>query len=283
MPTESEFDPNALVRSAVAGDRHALDRLMAFLRDDVYRLALRTLGHPTDAEDAAQEALIQILTGLATFRGDASVRTWAFRIAIRHYMRFRKGRYEAMVEDFGSIDQVIEAYQQVPAVSLSESETAIYAEEVKWTCLSAILLALSRDERMAYTLVEVFGLSSADAADILEVDAATFRKRLQRGRDALTGYMSKTCGLVNDAAACRCTRQVPVHIHFDFVGPEKLAFSRHAANHPAKKLDQVRLMGLVETERVAEVFRSHPEYAAPPALAERMRSFIAQGGLKSLD
>ena len=43
-----------------------------------------------------------------------------------------------------------------------------------------------------------------EIGDVLDVDAATFRKRLQRGRDALSGYMTKTCGLVNEAAACRC-------------------------------------------------------------------------------
>lgn len=276
-------DPNAVARAAIAGDREALDRLVGLLRDDVYRLALRTLGHPADAEDAAQEALIQIITGLSTFRGDASVRTWAFRIAIRHYMRFRRGRYEALVDDFSSIDRIIEMHDQVPPVSLSETETTVLAEEVKWGCLSAMLLALSRDERIAWTLAEVFGLSGAEAADVLDIDAATFRKRFQRARDALTEYMSRTCGLVNEAAACRCTRQIPTHIHFDFIGPDKMFFSRHPVRGPAKALDPERLRGLLDTERVAEVFRSHPDYAAPEGLVERMRAFVARGGLRSLD
>ncbi len=276
-------DPNAVARAAIAGDREALDRLVALLRDDVYHLALRTLGHPADAEDAAQEALIQIITALATFRGDASIRTWAFRIAIRHYMRFRRGRYEALVEDFSSIDRIIEMHDRVPPVSLSEPEASALAEEVKWGCLSAILLALTRDERIAWTLAEVFGLSGAEAADVLEVDAATFRKRLQRAREALTGYMTRTCGLVNENAACRCKRQIPVHIHFDFIGPDKMFFSRHPARGPAKALDPERLRGLLDTERVAEVLRSHPDYAAPERLVERMRAFVAGGGLRALD
>ena len=280
--TDTE-DPNEVARAAIAGDREALDRLVALLRDDVYHLALRTLGHPADAEDAAQEALIQIITGLSTFRGDASIRTWAFRIAIRHYMRFRRGRYEALVDDFSSIDQVIEMHDRVPAVSLSEPEATVLAEEVKWGCLSAILLALSRDERIAWTLIEVFGLSGEEAADVLDIDAATFRKRLQRARDALTEYMSRTCGLVNENAACRCRRQIPVHIHFDFIGPDKMFFSRHPVRGPAKALDPERLRGLLDTERVAEVFRSYPDYAAPEGLVERMRAFIARGGLSSLN
>lgn len=282
QPTQTEV-ADALARAAVKGDRNALEQLMAILRDDVYHLALRTLGHPADAEDAAQEALIQIITNLSAFRGEASVRTWAFRIAIRHYMRFRRSRYEALVDGFASIDQVIGMHDRVPPMSLSESEAQVLAEEVKWGCLSAILLALNRDERVAWVLAEIFGLSGAEAADVLDVDAATFRKRLQRGRDALTEYMGRTCGLVNEAAACRCKRQIPVHLHFDFIGPDKMFFSRHAARGPAKTLDPERLRGLLDTERVAEVFRSHPDYAAPQALVERMRSFIAQGGLRSLD
>lgn len=280
--TDTE-NPNEVARAAIAGDRDALDRLVGILRDDVYHLALRTLGHPADAEDAAQEALIQIITGLSTFRGDASIRTWAFRIAIRHYMRFRRGRYEALVDDFSSIDGVIGMHDKVPPVSLSETETAVLAEEVKWGCLSAILLALTRDERIAWTLAEVFGLSGAEAADVLDIDAATFRKRFQRARDALTEYMSRTCGLVNEAAACRCRRQVPTHIHFDFIGPDKMFFTRHPVRGPAKALDPERLRGLLDTERVAEVFRSHPDYAAPEGLVERMRAFVARGGLRSLD
>jgi predicted ester cyclase len=82
-------DANGLARAAIGGDQAALLKLVELLRDDVYRLAKRMLGHPADAEDAAQEALIQIVTSLSSFRGESSVRTWAFRIASRHYMRFR--------------------------------------------------------------------------------------------------------------------------------------------------------------------------------------------------
>ena len=93
----------------------------------------------------------------------------------------------------------------------------------------------------------------------------------------------RTCGLVNEEAACRCKRQVAVHIHFDFIGPDKMSFSRHPTKGPAKTLEPKRLQGLVEIERVAKVFRSHPEYAAPPGLVEGIRSFIAKGGFRTLD
>src|SRR5207249_2712227 len=85
-----------LVSRARAGDAEALNRLVAELVDDVYRLGLRMTANPADAEDAAQEVMIKVVTHLGTFRGDASVRTWVYRIAVRHLIDQRKSRVEAL-------------------------------------------------------------------------------------------------------------------------------------------------------------------------------------------
>lgn len=279
--SRSPVDPNDLARAAIAGDQAALVALLELLRNDVYRLALRMLGHPSDAEDAAQEALIQIVTGLSSFRGESSVRTWAFRIASRHYMRFRVGRYESMVEGFDSIDQVMATYATVPPASFNEAETKILAEQVMSNCVSAILLALNRDERIGYSLAEVFGFSGPECADILDIDEATFRKRLQRGRDALEAYMKRSCGLVNANNACRCARQIPVHLAYDVIRPDELLARRRTA--PSKStVSADRLREMTEIERVACLYRDDVE-DAPESLVARMREFIGRGGLAALD
>ena len=274
-------NPNDLARAAVAGDRTALLKLIELLRDDVYRLAMRMLGHPADAEDAAQEALIQIMTSLSSFRGESSVRTWAFRIASRHYMRFRIGRYESMVEGFNSIDRVMASYATVPPASFNEAETKVLAEQVMSNCVSAILLALNRDERIAYSLAEVFEFPGPECADILDIDEATYRKRLQRGREALKSYMKRSCGLVNANNACRCARQIPVHLAYDFMQPEEL-FARRRT-HPSKSIiDVERLRDMAEIERAACLFRDDVD-AAPDSLIKRMQDFIGSGGLAALE
>jgi RNA polymerase sigma factor (sigma-70 family) len=270
-----------LARAAVRGDRGALEQLVDALRSDVYRLAMRMLGHPQDAEDAAQEALIQVVTSLSSFRGESSIRTWTFRVASRHFMRFRVGKYERMVESFDSIDQVMALHDKVPPVSFNESETKVLAEQVMSNCVSAILLALNRDERLAYSLSEIFGFSGPECAEILDVDAGTFRKRLQRGREALEAYMQRSCGLVHADNACRCARQIPVHVASGFIRPEELLSRRR--EHPSKSaVDPERLRHMSEIERVACVFRDDIE-DAPESLVLKMREFIAGGGLAALD
>jgi DNA-directed RNA polymerase specialized sigma24 family protein len=72
----------SLVAAAVGGDQRALEQLLGAVADDVYRLAVRMLWHPEDAEDATQEILVKVATRLSTFRGDARVSTWVHRIAV---------------------------------------------------------------------------------------------------------------------------------------------------------------------------------------------------------
>jgi RNA polymerase sigma-70 factor, ECF subfamily len=84
-PGELEEGPAAeaaLLRAAQAGDRGALEQLVARHERALFALCYGILGHVEDAEDAVQEAFLRALRGLAAFRGEATFRTWLFRIAI---------------------------------------------------------------------------------------------------------------------------------------------------------------------------------------------------------
>jgi DNA-directed RNA polymerase specialized sigma24 family protein len=60
-----------LVESAREGRRDSLEELARRIQDNIYRLALRTLFLPEDAEDATQEILVKIITHLSAFRGES--------------------------------------------------------------------------------------------------------------------------------------------------------------------------------------------------------------------
>jgi len=90
----AEQDPENLARRAVEGDRAALEALVGAISDDVYRLAMRMLGHPADAEDACQEMLIKVVTHLGSFRGESGLRTWVWKVATNHLASVRRSRRE---------------------------------------------------------------------------------------------------------------------------------------------------------------------------------------------
>ena len=80
------------VKQAIAGDPEALERLLCGVQDMVFNLSLRMLGMVPDAEDAAQEILIKVMTRLSSFRGESSFSTWVFRIAVNHLKDYKKGK-----------------------------------------------------------------------------------------------------------------------------------------------------------------------------------------------
>jgi len=91
---EPSEDDDALLVRARAGDVHAREALIGRHLDDVYALTTRMLGDADRGADAAQDAFVNALRGLDSFRGEASFRTWLLRIAAnaaRTMMR-RSGR-----------------------------------------------------------------------------------------------------------------------------------------------------------------------------------------------
>ena len=86
----AEADEAELVARAVDGDKAALEEVVRLLQDPLYRLALRMTWRPADAEDATQEILIRVVTRLASWRGEAELLTWAYRIGVNYLLNLRR-------------------------------------------------------------------------------------------------------------------------------------------------------------------------------------------------
>lgn len=280
MTTELE-EMRSLIDRAVAGDRTALDAVITHTKDDLYNLAMRMLGGGPDAEDATQEILIQIITHLAQWRGDASFRTWTWRIAVRHLMKVKRSNEEEIVS-FEAIEQLIAMGDANPPMpELNEAELLRLETELRIACTQGMLTSIDRDQRLSFILAEVFDLDSGQAADVLDVDAATHRKRLSRARERLGDWMSKHCGIVNPLNACRCRRQIPVAIEVGAVDPRNLVY----VTQPERAEPRRKLPVLDPAEQVqlaAYTLCCHPDYAAPEALVARVRALINAGTLQLL-
>ena len=80
----------ALVHKATEGDKKALETLVADVQDIVFNLSLRMLGTFADAEDAAQDILLKMITHLSSFKGGSAFTTWVFSIAVNHLKNYKK-------------------------------------------------------------------------------------------------------------------------------------------------------------------------------------------------
>lgn len=263
------------VERARAGDRAALEAVVRAVQPEVYRLALRFLWHPQDAEDAAQEILVRIVTGLGGFHGDSAFRTWVYRVACNALVTARKKRMEMRTlsfEEFG--DDLAQGLSDAPLPSGDGPGRALLLEEVKIGCTLAMLLCLDREHRMAYILGEIVELDHREAAEVLDVAPAAYRKRLSRAREAITSFMTGRCGLVNPANACRCRRRVAKAVQLGRVDPGHLLFatSLGRARQFPRVLETIRL--LEQTRRAAALYRSHPEPQPSGAFVSWLRGML---------
>ena len=135
---------------------------------DVYRLALHFVRDAATAEDVTQEAFVHAFRALRRFRGGSKFSTWLFRItrncavdAIRRRERRRTYERAALAPD-------------IPV-----QEPSLRAE------LEQAIEALPPDLREPFVLIEVFGLSYAEAAGVLGSPAGTLKSRMHRARRSL--------------------------------------------------------------------------------------------------
>lgn len=148
-----------------------------------------------------------------------------------------------------------------------QGEDWLFIEEVKIGGTLGMLLCLEREERVAFIMGDIFEVSGEEASAILSLPAATFRKRLSRTRMRLRTFMKSTCGLVNPAAPCRCTHQVAVKAGKGKT--RRLLFALPLVAHRKNPEVVAGIQELAELDRVAALFRSHPEYQAPNHLLRR--------------
>ena len=257
---------------AVSGDATALEALCQAVEGPVFRLCLRMLGSVSDAEDAAQDILVKVVTHLSQFEGRSALTTWVHSLAVRHVLALKSGRAELLATDEDTfaalLDQGLAWGQTQPQGPFDR----VLTREVRLTCTQAMLLMLSREERLAVVLVELLGFDGAEAAGIAGVSHDAFRQRLSRARARLGAFLESKCGLVNEAAACRCERQVPAKQAMGM----KVRLGPLCTDERPALTDDVRVAEaeLRHLRVIASTFHRDGLFAAPARLHERLKGLL---------
>ena len=273
--SESDVDLVDLVERSRGGDSAALEALIVEVRDPVHRLALRMTACPQDAEDATQEILIKVMTRLDSFRGDAAVTTWVYRVAANHLLDRAKSTTERLSMTFSRFADDLHTDLAAPTAA-TDPANDLLAREVKQGCTLALLTCLDRESRLAYVLGDIIEVPAATGAEICSIAEPAYRKRLSRARRKVRAFLETNCGLVNPAAAsCHCRRRVPAAIAAGRVDPAGvLAASAQVLDATAE----------IETiYDAAQLLRSRADPGAPRQLTDRLVELVQSGRFRVLD
>jgi RNA polymerase sigma factor (sigma-70 family) len=258
-----------LARRAADGDRDALSALVRELQHPMYRLALRFLGDPDDAQDACQEVLVRIVTRLGTFEGRSKFMTWAYTVATRSLLRTRRRVVESSVRGAERFAALLDAGMGDIDTTIEEAEYRLLCEEVRITCTYGMLLCLPRLQRAAYLLADVLGLTDVEGADILDCSREAFRQRLARARRTLRYVIENRCGLVDPANPCRCGRQIAASERAGILRRGHLPLAGHPREELRVWIEPVARQ-LDEVVAIGDLYR-FDRFAAPAGVWDDLR------------
>jgi RNA polymerase sigma-70 factor (ECF subfamily) len=177
VPALDDLDEQTLVVRAQEGDVRSFEVLARRHQAALYRLAVRVMGDPGEAEDALQEALLDAWRRIGRFRGDSAFSTWMYRVVTNRCIGMLRRRRPVPVDEF----------DDVTAAPDSPERTAEL--DAGMAALGRALQGLRDDLRVCWVLRELEGLGYADIAQITGASEDAVRGRIHRARVQLAEVM----------------------------------------------------------------------------------------------
>jgi RNA polymerase sigma-70 factor, ECF subfamily len=197
IPAADDDDERLAVRAA-AGEEHAFEALVSRYRARVYRLACRLTADDGEAKDVLQEAFLAAYRGLPSFRGESRFSTWLYRIATNAALMQRRGRARRPAESLEAFlprfdGSGIHAAEPADLLAASRADELLDRKRLAEKARAG-LERLPDIYRDAFVLRDLEEMTTAEVAELLEIDAAAVRQRVHRARLMLRGYLGEVVG-----------------------------------------------------------------------------------------
>ncbi len=176
----------ALVEQLKAGSEEAFAWLIGRYQQPLYSLIYRVLPNPGDAADITQEVFVKVFRGISHFHGEASLKTWIYRIALHEALNQRRwwsrhqrrevtmeGAEDDREQHIGRSEILIDP-QESPFDAAAHAEIAARVESA--------LRQVPEPFRTVVVLRDIEGFGYEEIAEILNANLGTIKSRLMRGR-----------------------------------------------------------------------------------------------------
>jgi len=173
----------------------------------IYNYALKLTCHPADAEDLAQDTFINAWKNLSGLKSEQALKKWLITICYNQFLmkiRQKSIRREELLEDFSILEQ--EGMLLYDSLSNSEVEVQVEEEinELQNGCFFAMVRKLTLNQRIVFSLVDMYGMRIEDVAQILETSVSATKGLLFRARMNIDSFFADHCDILNINNPCSC-------------------------------------------------------------------------------
>ena len=190
-------EESAWIGQLKAGSEEAFAWLIATYHQPIYSLIARTIPAGSDAADVTQEVFVKIYRGISGFHGQASLRTWIYRIALHEALNQRRWwsrhrRQEVTIEaETGDLNEGQPLCIKDTLIDEHESPFEMAAQSEMRERVEAGLREIPESFRAVVVLRDLEGFAYEEIAEILNVNLGTVKSRLMRGRAHLKAQLAQ--------------------------------------------------------------------------------------------
>jgi len=189
MRSATDTGPGAayaiLVRDAAAGDRDAMERLLMRAQEVAYRFSLLICGHPEDAEDVMQDALLKTYQHVSRISDPDAFRTWLYT-TVRNACLMKRRRRVGEPAHMVSIEQGARSadggFAELDVADSARGPEQQLQDSWAGQRLQSALQSLPRAYRAVIVMREIEGLTTREVAEITGLSEANVKQRLHRAR-----------------------------------------------------------------------------------------------------
>jgi RNA polymerase sigma-70 factor, ECF subfamily len=203
--SESQPPSDALAR-AISGDIEAFQTLFSAFHPQLKSYLYRLMADRSDAEDLAHDTFIKSFTNIASYRGDASLKTWVFQVATNlAYTELSKRKRwtpdtKARAKDICMNTPAV--LNDVVRVAAASAENAFDMRDHVDHCFTCMSKTLPVEQQVALILKDIYGFTIKEVAQILDRTSDVAKHLVQGARGTMIEIFDHRCALINKEGIC---------------------------------------------------------------------------------
>ena len=175
-----------LVERLQSCEEEAYEALIARFQQPIYNLCYRLVNDPADAADVVQEVFLKVFRSIDRFRGQSTLKTWIYRIAVNEAYNQRRWFSRHRRQEVGLDDENQASRPWLDSIAdPARDPYELALNEERHQLIETSLREINADFRTAVILRDLEDLSYEEIADVLQISLGTVKSRILRGRESL--------------------------------------------------------------------------------------------------
>lgn len=178
---------NKELKELLEGDERAFRNLVKNYQSRIFHHVMQILRNREEAEDVCQETFVKVYQSIHSFKGDSSLSTWIFQIAIHLSLdKIRRQKRRDQLRELlpwwmPSEEKSIDSSELNPGILMENKEKTI--------ALYGAIDQLSPNQRVAFTLIKIDEISYADASELMNLSIKAIESLVSRAKENIKKHL----------------------------------------------------------------------------------------------